>query len=536
MKNDLKNKTEKKWIFLIFFTISILFSMFFSIPANAATGDLILDTRILFPYWDFQETTPLAATLLKEGYSLSMDDVNSYLAADFTIYKNKEIVKRMKVNAGDYFYYNTTIDGIEYTIVESKVDGIFEGPSHNSVILKPFYQYSDGSAFIEPDFVSTHLNPGTTDTPPEEWNRRFGGKYDDNVWSVQKTKDGGYLLGVTIESRKFENIPSLIKVDANGNEQWNKTVREFGDISSVLRYHNIDYIFMAIKSFEMPAQQTSDGGFILAGNSRLVKTNSNGIEQWSKTIGVYGFYTYSVRQTPDGGYIQTGLGQLNDDSRLNDAYLLKTDSNGTKQWSRTFGGADNDHANSVQNTLDGGYILAGMALSYGTGGDAWLIKTDAHGNEQWNKTFGSEGYDSVNSVVQASDGGYVLAGTIDTASNPDLKGQILYEDYDAWLFKTDPSGNLEWSKTFGGLKRDEARFVQETKDGGYVIAGTTESYGSEGSDIWLIKVSREPEGTENIPAAIQTETGNTRWNITGISNKTETLAASSTQTTTTVPP
>ena len=129
-----------------------------------------------------------------------------------------------------------------------------------------------------------------------------------------------------------------------------------------------------------------------------------------------------------------------------------------------------------------------------------------------------DGFDSVYSVVQTSDGGYVLAGTIDTAKNPDLKGQILYENNDAWLFKTDANGNLEWSKTIGGLKRDEASFVQETKDGGYVIAGTTESYGSGDSESWLIKVSGEPEGTENI-----------------ISNKTETLAASPTQTLTAVP-
>jgi hypothetical protein len=112
----------------------------------------------------------------------------------------------------------------------------------------------------------------------------------------------------------------------------------------------------------------------------------------------------------------------------------------------------------------------------------------------------------------------VLAGTIDTAKNPDFKGQILYEDNDAWLFKTDANGNLEWTKTIGGLKRDTANFVQETKDGGYVIAGTTKSDSSGDSESWLIKMSAEPEGIKNI-----------------ISNKTETLAASPTQTPTAVP-
>ncbi len=85
--------------------------------------------------------------------------------------------------------------------------------------------------------------------------------------------------------------------------------------------------------------------------------------------------------------------------------------------------------------------------------------------------------------------GYILAGRIDIPKNPDFKGQILYEDHDVWLFKTDTNGNLEWSKTIGGLKSDVARFVQQTSDGGYVIAGTTESYGSGGSDIWLVKIA-----------------------------------------------
>lgn len=503
MMNDLKTRKEKKRIYLIFFTISILCSIFFSIPANAAAGDLLLDTRILFPYPDPHEAITLGNTLLKEGYSLSLDDVYDHAnytqtVAVLTIYKNEEIVKRIKLKTGDYIYYNKTIDGREYTIIESKLEAIFRGTPNNMVMLRPFYQYSDGSNIIEPDFVSANLNPRMTEAPYEEWNRRFGGIYDDNVWSAQRTSDDGYILGGTIESQNpggppmYVDIPLLIKVDANGNEQWNKT-GYLGDISSVLHLQDGGNIFVAMKSFEMPAQQTSDGGFILAGKSRLVKTDSNGKEQWSKTIrlfGVDGFYTTSsVQETPDGGYILTG----------EEAWISKTDANGTEQWSSTFGKAGYDSLNSAKNTQDGGYIFAGRTGRYGTGSDAWLFKTDANGSEQWDKTFGLEGFDSINSVVQTSDGGYVLAGIIDTAKNPDHKGQILYEDFDAWLFKTDANGDLEWSKTMGGLKRDEARFVQETKDGGYVIAGTTESYGSGGSDIWLIKVAdRKVDTTQSL--------------------------------------
>jgi len=331
----------------------------------------------------------------------------------------------------------------------------------------------------------------------------------------------------------------LIKVDVNGIEQWKKKFGDFMFIPSVSHIHEEGYIFVGIKSTERMStmllktdvngnqlwkksffdledaqsiQQTSDGGYILAAkldetrgtdggyiaaksyglrgtDARLVKTNPNGSEQWSKTFGLDGCdKVYSVWETLDGGYILGG-NTLWLDNRRFDAWVLKTDSNGNEQWNRTFGGAGDDSVYSIRNTLDGGYILAGRTGSYGAGIDAWLIKTDANGNEQWNKTFGLDGSDWAYSVLPTSDGGYVLAGKLDTAKNPDFKGQILYEDNDVWLFKTDTSGNLEWSKTIGGLKSDMARFVRQTSDGGYVIAGTTESYGSGGSDIWLVKVA-----------------------------------------------
>jgi len=569
--NDLKTKTEKKWIYLIFFTISILFPMFFSIPANAAVGDLILDTSIELPfngppYNEPHGATPLATTLLKEEYSLSLDDAfNSGITrvADFTIYKNKEIVKRMKVNEGEYFYYNKTIGGKEYTIIESKVRAMFSGTTYDIVQLRPFYQYSDGSTIIEPDFVSTNLNPKIKETPYEEWNRSFGGIYERfvyNVWSVQQTSDDGYiLLGKMAQSPWAE----LIKIDVNGNEQWNKTFGDFGYMPSVLQLHDDGYIFLGINTAEgMPAvlvktdlngnqqwskkfggtgdysvgfvQNTLDGGYILTGmkwsDAILVKTDSNGSEQWSKTFRLDGVITPSfVLETPDGGYILTGdiLWDEQDNIRIDEVLLLKTDSKGTEQWNRTFGRYDYSPIYSVQNTLDGGYILAGKTGRWGESEDAWILKTDANGNEEWNKTFGLDGFDSVYSVVQTSDGGYVLAGTIDIAKNPDFKGQILYENYDAWLFKTDASGNLEWSKTIGGLKRDEARFVHQTKDGGFVIAGTTEDSSGD-SESWLVKVSGEPEGIENISVASQTETL--------VANPTRTMTAVPTETSTIIPP
>jgi hypothetical protein len=146
----------------------------------------------------------------------------------------------------------------------------------------------------------------------------------------------------------------------------------------------------------------------------------------------------------------------------------------------TFGGSGDDGATSVQQTKDGGYILAGYTTSYGAGYyDVWLIKTDASGIEQWNKTFGGRGLDGVygtHSVQQTKDGGYILAGTFNSFWS------IFQPNY-AWLIKTDANGKLQWNKTFG---LDYLFYsVQQTKDGEY-MAGLTDSYGAGGLDTWLI--------------------------------------------------
>ena len=134
-------------------------------------------------------------------------------------------------------------------------------------------------------------------------------------------------------------------------------------------------------------------------------------------------------------------------------------------WDRTFGGSDEDAARSVQQTSDGGYILAGHTFSYGAGGkDAWLIKTDSEGLKLWDRTFGGALWDEVFSVQQTSDGGYILAGE----TKPYGAGEG-----DVWLIKTDSEGLKLWDRTFGGADCDGAHSVQQTSDGGYILAGFT---------------------------------------------------------------
>ncbi len=305
-------------------------------------------------------------------------------------------------------------------------------------------------------------------TPAEQWNKTFGGTDPEQVYFVQQTTDGGYIIaGVTFPYGGGNGDALLIKADANGNQQWSRT---FGSRTSVDEASSV--------------QQTSDGGYIIAGwtdsysygysDAWIIKTDPNGNQQWNNTFALGERNTEaarSVQQTSDGGYVIAGPYNGG-----NGAWLIKTDINGNHQWNKTFGLGGYIDAYSVQQTSDGGYIIAGEKSS-----DAWLIKTDVNGNQQWSKTFGGANEDVAYSVQQTSDGGYIIAGW--TGSYP-------YND--AWLIKTNTYGNQQWNKTFGGTSFDKAYSVQETSDGGYIIAGFTNSYGSGNSDAWLIKVSSAP--------------------------------------------
>lgn len=312
--------------------------------------------------------------------------------------------------------------------------------------------------------------------PPETWNKTFGIITVDNGYFVQETTDGGYIV---VGSTYSGGIPDvyLIKTDANGIKQWDSAPFSGG----------IGYC----------VQQTTDGGYIITGSTfgisdaLLVKTDANGVEQWNTTFGATKYDAgYSVKQTTDGGYIIAGAYTYVPPPGTYDAWLIKTDSNGVQQWDQKFGGTFSDYAYSVQQTSDGGYILAGSTNPTNTNDDVYLIKTDASGNLVWTKSYGGGNDDSGQSVQQTSDGGYIVAGWTESF------GAGLA---DVYLIKTDASGNTVWTKTYGGANYDDGRSVWQTSDGGYVIAGSTLSFGAGFSDVYLIKTDT---------------TGNEQWNET----------------------
>lgn len=149
-------------------------------------------------------------------------------------------------------------------------------------------------------------------------------------------------------------------------------------------------------------------------------------------------------------------------------------------WSHIYGGGKDNFISSVKPTNDGGYIAAGWIYSNGAWqSDMWILKLDATGNVDWQKTYGGSGYDSANSIQQTSDGGYIVAGY---ANSFGAGGG------DAWVLKLDANGAVVWQKAYGGLNSDWAVSIQQTNDGGYIVAGGTNSFGAGQSDIWILKL------------------------------------------------
>ncbi len=316
--------------------------------------------------------------------------------------------------------------------------------------------------------------------------KTIGGTADDIGYSIQLTSDGGYI--VTGESNSFSGGEAdvyLIRFDADGDTLWTKT---YGGTDS---------------DYGKSVQQTADGGYIIAGYTNsfgagyqdvyLIKTNASGDTSWTNVFGgAGGDYGYAVDQTSDGGYIVAG--ETNGFGAGNvDIYLIRTNADGDTLWTKTYGGSGYELSNSVQQTADGGYIIGGQTDSYGAGNtDLYLIRTDADGDTLWTKTYGGIGYELEYSVQQTTDGGYIIAGhTFTFGSN------------DVYLVKTNSAGNTLWSKTYGGIDVDLGNSVQQTTDGGYIIAGNTYAFGAGSWDAYLIKTEADGDTlwTKTIGAA-----------------------------------
>ncbi len=351
---------------------------------------------------------------------------------------------------------------------------------------------------------------------PGDWAMPYGGSGSDEAYSLVQTDDGGYALaGHTYSFGAGEADYYIVKIDSFGSEEWSRTYGKSGDdraccvvqtddggyalagngFASLIRTDAIGDTLWTwdTGSTVNSMAETSDGGYVLAGATYtgytvyfyLAKVDSSGVEEWSRTYGTVNWYqeAYSVVQTSDGGYALAGcrLNQDDPDATWN-GYLVKTNSAGTFQWSKTYDNVDRDELRSVVETPGGGFALAGYSVSYNIL-DFWLMKTDASGNVQWNKLYdkfyGIPSWDEAYSLVRTSDGGYALAG---------MSWRLETGNRDFWLIKVDASGKREWDRIYGGDGIESARSVVRTDDGRYAVAGWTGSFGAGAHDFWLVRV------------------------------------------------
>ncbi len=244
----------------------------------------------------------------------------------------------------------------------------------------------------------------------------------------------------------------------------------------------------------LSVRQTSDDGYILTGwtnslgaggyDCYLAKLDPDGMLVWQKTFGGSGDeICHSALETTDGGYIIVGY-TSSFGAGSDDVYLVKTDSGGSLLWQKSFGGAGFDGGYAVHQTTDGGYIIAGVSTSFSVDlTDAYLVKTDSTGNLVWQKTFGgplSDGAYAV-SVLQTTGGDYVFSGYTGSSS-PGIM--------DAYLVMTDANGNLVWQQTWGAPPGAAAYSVEQTSDGGYIVGGTS---GAVSTSPYLAKTDAEGE-------------------------------------------
>jgi hypothetical protein len=304
-----------------------------------------------------------------------------------------------------------------------------------------------------------------------KWTRDFDGGGDDEGYSV-KVGNGGYVFAGITNSSSFGKYDAwLIKTDSYGEMEWNRTYGSlFNDGAHSLVNVGGGYAF---------AGSTNSYG---VGNADvwLVQVDHNGVMLWNKTYGgPLDDHCWSLVVTSDGGYAllcdTTSYG-----SGGSDVWLIKVDSSGNVEWNQTYGGTGFDSVSTIIRTNEGGYALACSTTSFGAGSsDFWLIKVDSYGNVEWNQTYGGSGVEFANSLVQTSDGGYALAGGTSA---------LVAGNADVWLVKVDSLGNLEWNQTYGGPIADYCDSLIICGDGGFTLACNTQEPTFGDGDFWLAKV------------------------------------------------
>ncbi|MBL7989240.1 MAG: T9SS C-terminal target domain-containing protein [Chlorobi bacterium] len=384
----------------------------------------------------------------------------------------------------------------------------------------PLLAWSVLAVLLLPQISNAQQNP-----PVIEWQKTLGGSGRDRAYSIAQTSDGGYIVAGVSWSKDgdvTENHGSseshdywIVKLTNTGELDWQRSLGgSEADIATSIA-------------------QTNDGGYIVAGWSAstdgdvtghhgssynydywIVKLTGRGAIQWETSLGGSSDDLANlIVRTTDGGYIVAG-GSSSDDGDVtghhgvSDYWLVKLTITGAIQWQKSLGGSNEDWANSIQQTSDGGYIVAGWSIStngdvtshHGSLGNAdyWIVKLTNTGVIEWQKTLGGSRHDVAYSITQAIDRGYIVAG-YSYSNNGDVTGHHGSSDStDYWIVKLTETGVIEWEKSLGGSNDDVAESIVQTRDGGYIVAGgsgstdggITSHHGlSDSTDYWIVKLS-----------------------------------------------
>jgi len=350
----------------------------------------------------------------------------------------------------------------------------------------------------------------TDNTGAISWTKVFGGSGSDNATCVRQTKDGGYIVvgGTNSTDGDITGVHSgaggdmlVLKLDASGNISWQKCLGGSGNeyAWAVRQTKDDGYVvtgFTASNDGDVSGTHNDSTG-VLSQDVWVVKLNDTGGITWQKPLGGTGVETgYAVQQTTDGGYMVAGITNSDDGDvtkrygNSNDAWLIKLDNTGSLNWQKSLGGTGVDGFTAVTQTTDGGYIACGLTLSNDNDvagnhldststptSDVWVVKTDNAGSISWQRCYGGSGSDEGSDVQQTTDGGYVVAAT--AASNDgNVKGIHIISgavEDDFWVLQLFSGGDISWQKCLGGSYNDHANSIQQTADDGYVVAGYTSS-------------------------------------------------------------
>jgi uncharacterized delta-60 repeat protein len=320
-----------------------------------------------------------------------------------------------------------------------------------------------------------------------QWTRTVGGAGEDGAPSIIQSTDGNYVVAGWTDSFGVGALDIfIVKLSSNGSLLWSETI---GGADT-------DYVYSTI--------QTSDGGYALAGVTKsfgagsydmfIVKLASNGSLLWSKTVGgMFNDWAHSIIQNTEGGYTIAGHSQ-SFAAGYDNMYIIKLDANGSLDWSKTVGGASFDRAESIVQTTDGGYAIAGYTQSFGAGTEnMYVIKLASNGSLQWSKSIGGTFFDWAASIIQTTDGGYEAAGYTHSFGTGG----------DMYIIKLDTGGSLLWSRAVGGPNSEAAYSILPSTDGSCVVAGHTDSFGA-GNDVYIVKLDKSGNtcGNSTSPSSI----------------------------------